>query len=149
MAAGAFTFYNKAKKKIGNGSISLAATVFRMSLVTSASNFATATLSTFASLTNEIADGNGYSTSGKALTGEVWTVGASAASYKWDAADPIWTASGGNIANIKAAVIWLSAASAGGRHLVAYSQLSTSQFTLSTGNTMTITLNALGIATLQ
>jgi hypothetical protein len=133
MAAGAFTFYNKAKKKIGNGSINLAATVFRMSLVTSASNFATATLSTFASLTSEIADGNGYSTG----------------SYKWDAADPVWTASGGTIANIKAAVIWLSAASAGGRHLVCYSQLSTSQFTLSTGNTMTVTLNSLGIATLQ
>jgi hypothetical protein len=149
MAAGAFTFYNKAKKKIGNGSINLAATVFRMSLVTSASNFATATLSTFASLTSEIADGNGYSTSGKALTSEVWTVGASAGSYKWDAADPVWTASGGTIANIKAAVIWLSAASAGGRHLVCYSQLSTSQFTLSTGNTMTVTLNSLGIATLQ
>lgn len=148
MAAGAFTFYNKAKKKIGNGTISLASTVMRMSLVTSASNFATATLSTFASLTNEIADGNGYSTSGKALASEVWTVGASAGQYKWDAADPIWTATGGTIANIKAAVIWISGASAGARHLICYSQLSSSQFTLSQNNTLTVTINASGIATL-
>jgi hypothetical protein len=148
MAAQSWKFYNLAKKKIGNGSISLAATVMRMSLVTSASNFATRTIGTFASLTNEIADGNGYSTSGKALTGEVWTVGASAQQYKWDADDVVWTGTGGSIANIKGAVIWLSAASAGGRHLVAFASLTSTQFTLASGNTLTIQMNSAGIATL-
>jgi hypothetical protein len=147
MAAQAWKLYNLAKKKIGNSTLNLAATVFRISLVTSASNFATLTLGTFASLTSEIADGNGYSTSGKALTGEIWTVGASAKQYKFDVDDPIWTATGGNIANIKGAVIWLSAASAGGRHLLAHASLTSSQFTLSSGNTLTVQMNASGVFT--
>jgi len=148
MAAQSWKFYNLAKKKIGNGTISLASTVMRMSLVTSASNFATKTLGVFASLTNEIADGNGYSTSGKAMTSEVWTVGASAQQYKWDADDVVWTGTGGAINNIKGAVIWLSGASANGRHLVAYASLTSTQFNLASGNTLTIQMNSAGIATL-
>lgn len=147
MAAQAWKIYNKAKKKIGNGTLSLAATVFRISLVTSASNFATLTLSTFASLTNEIADGNGYSTSGKALTSEVWTVGASAKQYKFDCDDPVWTGTGGTIANIKGAVIWISGASANARHLLACASLTSSQFTLGSGNTLTIQMAATGVFT--
>jgi hypothetical protein len=102
----------------------------------------------FGSLTNEIADGNGYSTTGKSLTGEVWTVGASAQQYKWDADDVIWTGTGGAIANIKGAVIWLSGASANGRLLVAFASLTSSQFTLASGNTLTVQFNSAGIATL-
>src|ERR1043166_9027157 len=98
MAASAWKPYNLALKYIGNGTLPLNGTVFRISLVTSASNFATRTIGTFASLTNEIADGNGYSTSGKALANENWTVGASAKSYRLDCDDPIWTATGGTIA---------------------------------------------------
>jgi hypothetical protein len=148
MAAGAWNVYSLAKKKIGNGSISLAATVYRMTLHTSASNAATVSLGTIASVTGEIADGNGYSTSGKALTGEVWTVGASATQYKFDTDDAFWSANGGTIANIKFAVIWLSAASAGGRHLLCRSTLSTSQFSISSGNRLTITMNSSGVLTL-
>ena len=36
MAAGAWTVFNKAKKKIGNATMSLASTVWRMTLHTSA-----------------------------------------------------------------------------------------------------------------
>ena len=148
MAAGAWTVYNEAKKYIGNSTISLAATVYRITLHTSASNAATATLSIYNELTNEVAEGNGYSSSGKALTSEVWTVGASAGQYKFDADDVIWTATGGSIANIKFAVIWLSAASSASRRLLCRSTLTSSQFTLSTGNTLTLQMNASGILTL-
>ncbi len=148
MAAQAWKVYNKAKKSIGNATLNLAGTVWRISLVTSASNFATFTISTFASLTNEIADGNGYSTSGKALTSEVWTVGASAKQYKFDADDVIWTATGGNIASIKGAVIWQSGASTLARKLLCFASLTSTQFTLSTNNTLTIQMNASGILTL-
>ena len=148
MAAGAWTVYNLAKKKIGNATLSLASTVFRVSLFTSASNAATATLGVISSVTNEVSEANGYSSSGKSLTGEVWTVGASAGQYKLDADDVVWTGTGGAISNIKFAVIWLSGASAGGRHLLCRSQLSTSQFTLSSGNTLTLAMNASGILTL-
>lgn len=148
MAAGAWTVYNLAKKKIGNATLSLAATVFRMTLHTSASNAATATLGTFASVTGEVTEANGYSSSGKALANEIWTAGASAGQYKFDADDPFWSANGGTIPNIKYAVIWISGASANARHLLCRSTLSTSQFTLSAGNRLTVTLNASGILTL-
>ena len=72
MAAGAWTVYNLAKKKIGNSTLNLASTAFRVSLFTSASSGAgNSARGVISSLDDEIADGNGYSTSGKALTSEV------------------------------------------------------------------------------
>src|SRR6185503_8754972 len=136
MAAGAWAVYNEAKKYIGNGTLKLD-TAKRISLHTSASNANTATLSIFSELTSEVTSGNGYSSSGKALANEVWTVGASAGQYKFDADDVVWTGTGGTIPNIKFAVIWLSAAASAGRHLLCRSQLTSSQFTLASGNTLT------------
>lgn len=137
-----------AKKKIGNATLSLASTVYRITLHTSASNANTATLGVFASVTNEVAEANGYSSSGKALTSEVWTVGVSAGQYKFDVDDVVWTGTGGSIPNIKFAVIWISAAATANRHLLCRSQLTTSQFTLAIGNTLSIVMNASGVLTL-
>jgi len=67
MAASAWQLYNSAKKYIGNGTITLGAGVFKMVLATSASNTSTFTLSTYASVTNEIAATGGYTTGGKNL----------------------------------------------------------------------------------
>lgn len=144
MAAGAWALYNEAKKYLLTGDIDLNAATLRMTLHTSASNANTATLSTFGSVTNELADGNGYSTSGKALT-YTFTVGASASEYRLDATAIIWTATGGSLSNVKFAVIWQTGASAGARKLLCRSQLSTSQFTVTIGNTLTITPDANGI----
>jgi len=143
MAAGAFTFYNEFKKYLGKAEVDFDGN-FRIQLHTSASNAATATLSIISEVTNEVSEGNGYSSSGKALT-KTWATGASASEFRFDATAVIWTATGGNIANIKFAVIWASGASAGARKLVCYSQLSTSQFTVTTGNTITVTPSANGI----
>jgi hypothetical protein len=148
MAAQAWKIYNLAKKKIGNSTLNLAATTYRITLHTSASNAATLTLGTYQSLTNEVAEGNGYSSSGKALANEIWTVGASAKQYKFDCDDPVWTGTGGTIPNIKFADIWLSAASAGGRHLLCTASLTSSQFTLSQGNTLTLQMNSAGVFTM-
>lgn len=148
MAAGAWTLYNLAKKKIGNSTLNLSSTAFRITLHTSASNANTATLGVYNSVNNEVSEANGYSSSGKALANEVWTVGASAGQYKFDADDVVWTGTGGAIANIKFAVIWISAAASANRHLLCRSQLTTSQFTLSSGNTLTLQMNAAGILTL-
>lgn len=143
MAATAWQLYNLAKKKIGNGTIQLGVNTLKMQLHTSASNASTFTLSTAASVTNEVTTGNGYTTGGQTLASVVWTTGASAKQYKLDAADPIWTATGGNIANIKFAVIKNSAGQA-----ICWSRLTTAQFTLTTANTLTVQLNASGIFTL-
>lgn len=149
MAAQAWHLYNLAKKKIGNATLNLSLTVFRITLHQSASNFATLTLGTYVSLTSEVGSGNGYSSSGKALTTEAWTVGANASAYKFDADDPLWTATGGTIPNIKGAVIWLSAAATTGRHLVCRASLTSTQFTLGIGNTLTLQMNSGGIFTMS
>jgi hypothetical protein len=148
MSVGAWTVYNEAKKYIGNGTISLAATVYRMTLHTSASNANTATLSIYNELTNEVTEANGYSSSGKAMTGETWTVGASAGQYRFDMDDVFWSANAGTISNVKFAVLWLSAAASASRRLLCRSQLSTSQFSISAGNRLTIAMNASGVLTL-
>lgn len=146
MAAGAWTVYNEAKKYIGNATLNLS-TAKRITLHTSASNANTATLSIYSELTNEVTSGNGYSSSGKSLATIAWTVGASAGSYKFDADDVVWTGTGGTIANIKFAVISNVSGGASGK-LLCRSQLSSSQFTLSSGNTMTIQMASAGILTL-
>lgn len=143
MAAGAWTFYNIAKKKLMDGSIDLDTNTFRMSLYTSASNAATVTLSTRTSVTNEVTEAFGYSSSGKPLASVTWAVGASATEYRWNAAAIVWTAAGGSIASIKFAVIWQSSGVAD--KLLCFSQLSTAQFTVTSGNTLTITPSANGI----
>jgi len=147
MAATAWTLYDKAKKKIGNGTIVLGAGVVKGHLHTSASNASTSTLSLHSSVNNEVAQGNGYLSAGKSLTGLAWTVGASAASYKFDANDPIWTATGGTIPNIKFSVLRTSINASTG-HALCWSRLTTAQFTLTQGNTLTVQMNALGIFTL-
>jgi hypothetical protein len=149
MAAQAFKIYNLSKKKIGNTSINLAATAFRMTLHTSASNAATLTLGVYNSVTSEVTEANGYSSSGKALTNEVWTVGASAKSYKFDFDDVVWTGTGGTIPNIKFAVVYLSAAASANRHLLLTASLTSTQFTLSQNNTLTLAINSLGAFTMQ
>lgn len=146
MAAQAWTLYNRAIRKLGAGTISLPGAV-RVALVTSASNFATATMSLLGSVTNQVTEANGYSSSGKALASEAWTAGTSAGQIKFDAADPIWTATGGTIPNIKAAVLFMSGASAGACHLLAYASLTSTQFTLASGNTLTLQFNSAGIFT--
>ena len=143
MAAGAWTFYNIAKKYLMNGTLDLDTNSFRMSLYTSASNAATVTLSTRTSVTNEVTEANGYSSSGKPLASITWATGASATEMRWNCAAIVWTAAAGSISNVKFAVIWQSSGVAD--KLVCYSQLSTAQFTITSGNTLTVTPSANGI----
>jgi hypothetical protein len=144
MAAGAWVFYNKAKKNLFNGSL-LSSSSYRMSLYTSASNAATVTLSTIGSVTGELTEANGYSSSGKAITGVTWTAGASASEYRFSSSASFWSANAGTIANVKFAVIWVTGASAGARKILVRSTLSTAQFSITAGNRLTITPSANGI----
>jgi len=146
MAAQAWKVYNEAKKFIGNGSINLGSGNFRIALVQSASNFATLTLSIWNEITNEVASvTNSYSTSGRALSGRAWTVGSSAKAYMLDFSDVVFTGSGAAIVNIKAAVIYLSAATSATRKLLCHASLTSSQFTLASGNTLTIQFATTGV----
>ena len=143
MAATAWSFYNSFREYLGNGQFDLdgTGTGFYMALHTSAAsaNVNTKTLSTQASLGNEVSNGNGYATGGASVTARTW---ASVATdkYRFDSTAVVWTATGGTIANIKYAVIY----QAGGK-LVCFSRLTTSQFTLAQDNTLTVTPSASGI----
>ena len=156
MAATAWQLYNSAKQNIGNGTITLGAGVFKMALFTSDSNASTFTLTAYGggattSVTNEIAATGGYVAGGKNLvpaTGQ-WVVGASAKQYKFTMSSVglAFTASGANLTNIKYAVIRNSTGAAAG-NLLCFCQLSSSQFTVTSPNTLTVLPAATGIFTL-
>lgn len=151
MAASAWQLYNKAKQSIGNGTITLGAGVFKMVLATSASNASTFTLSTYASVTNEISATGGYVTGGKNLVPAtaLWTVGASAKQYKFTMSTVglAFTASGASLTNIKYAILRNSTGAGAGK-LLCFCQLSSSQFTVTSPNTLTVLPAATGIFTL-
>jgi hypothetical protein len=151
MAASAFKLYNRAIRKLGAGTIALPGAV-RIVLGGSgasagAADFATRTLSLLGSLADQVTSGNGYSSSGKTLASEVWTAGTSAGQIKFDAADPVWTATGGAINSIKGCALFMSGASAGACHMLCYASLTSSPFNLASGNTLTLQFNSSGIFT--
>lgn len=151
MAASAWQLYNKAKQHLGNGTITLGAGVFKMFLTRSASNASTFTLSTYASVTNEISATGGYTTGGKNLVPAtaLWTVGASAKQYKFTMSSVglAFTASGASLTNIRYAILRNSTGAGAGK-LLCFCQLSSSQFTVTSPNTLTVLPAATGIFTL-
>ena len=154
MAATAWQLYNTAKKYIGDGTITLGAGSFKMALANSASNTSTFTLETFGSLTGEISATGGYTAGGRELvpaTGQ-WTTGASAKQIKftYSTVGLTFTASGSSLNNVKYAVITFGASAgvASARKLLCFCQLSSSQFTVSSPNTLTVLPAATGVFTL-
>lgn len=144
MAVGTFAVFNKAKRKLGNGTITLSGGKRLVLLKT----YPALTVSLLGSLT-QVGSGNGYSSSGKALTNEAWTVSAGGAgTWKFDADDVVFTATGGNITSIKAAAIVTSGASAGAIHALCVVSLTSTAFTLNNGSTLTITMPSTGILTM-
>jgi len=146
MAAGPWTFYQTAKKHLMDGTIDLDSDTFQMALYTSASNasLSATSVSCVGSITNEVLEANGYMSSGKTIAGVTWGQGASASEVRFDSTITVWTAGPGDIQNVKYAVVWKTAASAGGRKVLMYTQLSISPFNVTAGNTLTITPSANG-----
>ena len=154
MAASAWQLYNTAKKYIGDGTITLGAGSFKMALANSASNASTFTLETFGSLSGEISATGGYTSGGKEIvpaTGQ-WTVGASAKQIKftYSTVGLTFTASGSALTNVKYAVMTFGASAgvASARKLLCFCQLSSSQFTVASPNTLTVLPAATGVFTL-
>ena len=147
MAAQAFKFYNQAKRYIADGTIDLNTTTFDLHFYQSAADFATATNSTLGGLSSEVASGNGYTLAGKQMT-VTWSVGASASEMRFDATDQVLTASGGTIANLKAAVVVArtgASAKASTNKLLCYASLTSAQFSLTDTNTLTIQYSSNGL----
>ena len=160
MAASAWQLYNSGKRYIGNGAITLGAGNFKMALArsTASAGVSTFTLSTFNQITSagfEISATGGYTTGGKALvpaTGQ-WTVGASAKQMKftYSTVGLTFTASGSSLNNVKYAILHFGASAGTGataRKLLCFCQLSSSQFTVASPNTLTVLPAATGVFTL-
>ena len=137
MAASAWEFYNSFKSALGTGAIDLSGTntSFKLRLYQSSSNAATATLVTGGQVTNEV-NSSSYPAEGKAITVN-WSVKTTTSTYSWTMLTVIYTASGTALNNIKYAVIMTQTASI----LVCWSQLTTAEFNVTTGNTLTIEPN--------
>src|SRR5262245_3281414 len=154
MAIGTWKIYAKAKQYMGNGTITLGAGVFKMSLhrtAASANINVLSTRSTFASIGNEISARGGYAVGGRNLvptTGQ-WVVGASAKQYKFTMSSIgiVYTASGSNLNQIRYALIRNSTGPTAGK-VLCYCSLSSAEFNITSPNTLTILPAATGIFTL-
>ncbi len=153
MAVAAWVTYDSFHRHVMDGTIALSTTVVDMHLVMSTSNFSTTTLSSLGSLTLELGDARGYTTSGIPLT-DTWLTGASTGEMRFDATAVVWTAAGGDLGSTSAATQVLGAVLVArtqdsgkntSNKLMMFSKLSTTSFNVSDGNTLTVTPSANGI----
>jgi hypothetical protein len=144
MAAGAWTVFNIAKEKLADGTFDLDTQTFKMALTTAsqalAATFAgTSTDCRYADLTNEVANGGGYTTGGKTLTC-TWV--RSTGTITFDCDDQAWTAS---TITAKYAVIYADNTN---DDLLCFCELDTVGSVSTTAGTLTVTINASGVFTL-
>jgi len=145
MAAGAFTFYHQFAELVADGTQDLDTHGFKLALFTSTHSPSTAD-TTFSSLTNQVS-GNGYAAGGNALASITWAQTSGVA--KFDAADVVYTASGGSITARYAVLYNTTVAGAG--DLVGYFVLddTPADVTATDGNTLTVQWHTDGIFTLS
>jgi len=131
MAAGAWTLPNSARTDLLNGTFDLDTDTFKVALFLSTSNIGSGS-TTYAGLTNEHSNANGYTTGGITVSPLV-LAGTTSVTVDFTT-DPVWTASGGSIV-ARFAVLYES----GGR-VLAYCLLDSTpaDVTVTTGNTLTI-----------
>lgn len=141
MAAGVWTFTNAGRTDLLNGTFDLDTDTFLMALFLSTSNIGAGS-TTYAALTNEHANANGYTTGGISL-GQLALSGTTTVTVD-ETTDPVWTASGGSI-TARYAVIYES----GGR-VLCYCLLDSTpaDVTATAGNTLTVAFHASGLFTL-
>jgi len=139
-AAGAWTFTNTSRTSLINGTFDLDTDSFKMALFLSTSNIGAAS-TTYAGVTNEHANANGYTTGGIAIT---FNLSGTTTVTVDVATDPVWTASGGSIV-ARFAVIYEVAG-----NVLCYCLLDSTpaDVTVTTGNTLTVQINASGVFTL-
>lgn len=140
MAAGAWTFTNSGRTSLLDGTFDLDSDTFKMALFLSTSNIGAAS-TTYAGLTNEHSNANGYTTGGQSVTLSL----SGTTTVTVDSTDATWTASGGSI-TARFAVIY----EVGGR-VLCYCLLDATpaDVTATDGNTLTVQINASGVFTLS
>lgn len=144
MAAGTWAFTNGGRTKLLDGTFDIDSDTWKMALFTSTSNIGAAS-TTYAGVTNEVAQANGYLTGGKDI---VLTLAGTTTVTVDISVDPVWTASGGSITARYAAIYEVSGS------VLVYCTLDTTaggtDVTATDGNTFTVAANASsGVFTLQ
>jgi hypothetical protein len=140
MAAGNWVIYNdfiaQSYKKVMNLN---AADTIKVALVLSTSNAINKALvgAIYSSVTNEVANGNGYTTAGATASTPVIAGGGATATITFDTANVSWTGSGAGF-TARAAVIYDSTTG----DLIAYCLLDSTpaDVTVASGVTLTITI---------
>lgn len=150
MAAGKFKAYDLFKKYKDDGTLDMDDTTnWKMALFLSTSNCDTLSIGTaiYADLTNEHANANGYTTGGVALSGITLT--SAGATVTWDVDDAVWTASGGSIVARFAVIYKNATVNSIVKPLAMVCLLDTTpaDVTATTGNTLTVQINAAGVFT--
>lgn len=138
-AAGAWTFTNSGRTSLLNGGFDLDTDVFKMALFLSTSNIGAAS-TTYAGLTGEHANANGYTTGGTAITLSL----SGTTTVTVDSSDATWTAAGGSIV-ARFAVIYEVAG-----NVLCYCLLDSTpaDVTVTDGNSLTVQIHASGVFTL-
>jgi hypothetical protein len=147
-APSAITLYNSFKEYLGDGTFDMNTNTFKVQLHSS-TYVPALTHAVLADLTNEVANGNGYTTGGFTLTTPAYAQTAGVA--KWSTGNnPSWTGSGAGFAARYA--VFLASGTLNGRvsPLIGYMLLDSAPADVSfaVGNTVTITQNAAGWFTL-
>lgn len=138
-AAGAWTFTNAGRTSLLNGTFDIDSDTWKMALFLSTSNIGAAS-TTYAGLTNEHANANGYTTGGTSVTLSL----SGTTTVTVDSTDATWTASGGSIV-ARFAVIYEV-----GGNVLCYCLLDSTpaDVTVTDGNSLTIQIHASGVFTL-
>ena len=131
MAAGAWTLTNATRTSMLNGTFDMDSDTFKVALFLSTSNIGSGS-TTYAGVTNEHSNANGYTTGGITVSPLVLS-GTTSVTIDFTT-DPVWTASGGSIV-ARFGVLYES-----GGNVVAYFLLDSTpaDVTVTTGNTLTI-----------
>ena len=140
-AAGAWTFTNGARTKLLDGTFDIDTDSWKCALFLSTSNIG-ASSTTYAGVTNEHSNGNGYTTGGIAVT---LTLSGTTTVTVDISSDPVWTASGGSITARFAVIYEVSG------NVLCYALLDSApaDVTATTGNTLTVAASASGVFTLS
>ena len=138
MAAGAWTFTNAGRTSLLDGTFDLDTDTFKMALFLSTSDLGAS--STTYPATNEHANANGYTTGGVSVTLSL----SGTTTVTVDSTDAQWTASGGSIIARFACIYEVAG------NILCYCLLDSTpaDVTVTTGNTLTVQINASGVFTL-
>lgn len=137
--AGTWTFTNASRTYLVDGTFDIDSDTWKMALFLSTSDIGSGT-TTYAGVSNEHANGNGYTTGGISIT--LTLSGTTTVTVDIDT-DPVWTASGGSITARFAAIYEVSG------NVLVYCLLddTPADVTATDGNTLTVAANASGVFT--